>query len=113
MVIRKTYAARGLLDFQMALTVGGAIIRLIFSGGAMGSNGVLSAKYSTDNHALQRIIEKSPQFTSGRIYLFSETVVESHPAENLSSDNPQKNKTDNTPQKDDGHITTLHDFYND
>lgn len=72
---QKTYAARGLLDFQMALNVGGAIIRIIFSGGMMGSNGVVSAKYTTDNPALQAIIERSPQFTGGRIYLYSKKDI--------------------------------------
>lgn len=72
---RKTYAARGLLDFQMALNVGGAIVRLVFSGGMMGSTGVVSAKYITDNEALQKIIENSPQFKGGRIYLFSEKTI--------------------------------------
>lgn len=68
----KTYAARGLLDFRMALNAGGAIIRIVFSGGMMGANGVVSAKYTTDNPAIQRLIEASPQFKSHRIFLFSE-----------------------------------------
>lgn len=66
-----TYAAKGLLDFQMALNVNGAVIRLCFSGGSMGSNGVIPAKYTTDNEAIQKMIEKSPQFKNGRIYLYS------------------------------------------
>ena len=76
-VIRKTYAARGLLDFKMALNVGGAIIRLCFSGGGMGSNGIIPAKYTTDNPAIMSLIEKSPQFESKRVYLFKhETLKE-------------------------------------
>lgn len=66
---RKTYAARGLLDWQLALNVGGAILRIVFSGGSMGSNGVLPAKYTTDNEAIQRIIEDTDHFRRGRIYL--------------------------------------------
>lgn len=67
--MQKTYAARGLLDWQMAINVGGAIIRICFSGGSMGGNGVIPARYSTDNPALQAIIESTPQYKSGKIYL--------------------------------------------
>ena len=71
-MVKKTYAAAGLLDYKMTLNVNGAFLRLCFSGGSMGYNGVISAKYSTDNPALQRMIENSEQFRSGRIYLFKE-----------------------------------------
>lgn len=65
----KTYAARGLLDYRMALNIGGAIIRIIFSGGTMGSNGLVPAKYTTDNPVIQKYVESSPQFKNKRIYL--------------------------------------------
>ena len=74
-MVRKTYAARGLLDFKMAINAGGAIIRLCFSGGAMGANGVISAKYTTDNAAVIKLIEKSPQFLSKRIYVYHEEKI--------------------------------------
>lgn len=67
--MRKTYAARGLLDWQMALNVGGAILKICFSGGSMGSNGVVPARYVTDNEAIQHLIEKTPQFKKGKIIL--------------------------------------------
>ena len=65
----KTYIAKGLLDFQMSVNVQGAIIRICFSGGYMGPNGVVSARYSTDNPALQKIIEQSEHFKIGRVKL--------------------------------------------
>lgn len=68
--MKKTYAARGLLDWQMALNVGGAIIRIAFSGGTMGSNGVIPAKYTTDNIAIQRIIENTKEYKSGKIFVY-------------------------------------------
>lgn len=71
-MLRKTYAARGLLEFLMVVPVAGATLRLRFSGGTMGSNGIVPAKYVTDNEAIQKIIEKSPQFESGRVYLHSQ-----------------------------------------
>lgn len=66
----KTYIARGLLDYQATLNVGGAMIRICFSGGSMGTNGIISARYTTDNAALQKIIENSPYFGK-RIQLLS------------------------------------------
>ena len=67
----KTYAARGMLDWKMAINVDGAILRIFFSGGYMGSNGVMAAKYTTDNPAIQNIIEKTEHFKTGRIYIYS------------------------------------------
>lgn len=70
---KKTYAARGLIEWQMALNICGALIRLSFTGGTMGSNGVIPAKYTTENEVLQTLIEQSPHFTSGRIFLYRKT----------------------------------------
>ena len=92
-MIRKTYAARGLLDFQMAINVGGAILRILFSGGMMGANGVISAKYTTDNEALHQIIENSDQFKKGRIYLF-ETIVMKDPKNGRNAKNVKDPKDD-------------------
>ena len=72
---RKTYAARGMLDWQMALNVGGALLRIRFSGGSMGSNGVIPAKYITDNEVIQHLIEESREFKSGRIFLYKAESV--------------------------------------
>lgn len=62
-----TFIAPGLLEFKMTLNVGGALLPICFSGGSMGSNGVLPARYTTDNQAIQKIIMESPQFKSKRI----------------------------------------------
>ena len=74
-MIRKTYAARGMIDWQMALNIKGAIIKICFSGGSMGSNGVIPAKYVTDNEVIQYLIEQCPEYEAGRIYLISEDLV--------------------------------------
>ena len=65
--MEKTYIAKGLLEFQMVIPVGGAKIRICFSGGSMGSNGVLPARYTTDNPVIQKIIDNSEQMHTGRI----------------------------------------------
>lgn len=73
----KTYAARGLLEYLLPVACEGARLRLHFEGGSMGTNGILPGKYSTSNRALQMIIEGSPPFKSGKIYLYSD-LRESH-----------------------------------
>ena len=87
---RKIYATRGLIDFTMALNVGGAILRLCFSGGSMGSNGIISAKYTTDNKALQRMIEKSKQFDKGLIYLYDEMPLGKEGHKNKDEDGDEE-----------------------
>ena len=62
-----TYFAKGLLEFRMNINLNGAILKINFTGGTMGSNGVIPARYETDNPAIQKIIRESPQFKSGKI----------------------------------------------
>ncbi|MCH5228545.1 MAG: hypothetical protein J1F12_00940 [Muribaculaceae bacterium] len=88
--MKKTYAVRGLLEWQVALEVTGAILRICFSGGSMGSNGVIPAKYITDNEAIQHIIEQSAHFKSGRIILLSIETPAEKKEENPSGN--QENK---------------------
>lgn len=87
----KTYAARGLLDFQMALRVDGAVIRLTFNSGMMGGNGVIPAKYTTGNPALQKMIEKSPQFNSGRVYIHNRVTLKDEEQQKEESKDKTKN----------------------
>lgn len=91
----KTYIARGLLEWQLALKISGAVIRICFSGGSMGSNGVIPAKYVTDNPAIQSIIEKSEYFKNGRIYcLKGKTETDTPKGE--ASNNPAKDGHENS-----------------
>lgn len=65
--MKKIYQAKGLLEYQMTLTLGGANIRICFSGGTMGSNGVQGGTYVTDNPLIQALIEATPQYCDNRI----------------------------------------------
>ena len=76
---KKTYGARGLLDWQMALNVGGAILKIYFSGGSMGSNGLIPAKYTTENDAIQRMIEETPEYKCGKIFLYRQEPINMDP----------------------------------
>lgn len=69
---RKTYGVRGLLEWKMAITAGKAAVRINFSGGTMGSNGVRPAKFVTDNPAIQALIESGEHYRSGKVFLYGE-----------------------------------------
>ena len=73
--MRITYAAKGMIEWQMALDVKGAIVRICFTGGSMGTNGVIPAKYVTENEVMQRLIESTKEFKSGRIFVYSKVKV--------------------------------------
>ena len=65
----KTYGAKGLLELKMTLPAGKAKVKIDFTDGKMGGNGLISAKYVTDNPALQALIEGSSYFRCGKVYL--------------------------------------------
>lgn len=65
--MKKIYYAKGMIEWQAAFKHNGIVLRLLFSGGCMGSNGIIPAKYTTDNRAIQRIIESSDYFKEQRI----------------------------------------------
>lgn len=95
----KTYGVRGLLEWDMALRAGEAVVRLHFGGGSMGTNGVVCAKYSTDNAALQRLIEGSVHFRTGRVYLHGSPVkggVEEYPDPARKVESGSIDKTDDS-----------------
>lgn len=94
-MVRKTYAAKGLLEFKMALNIGGAVIRILFSGGYMGSNGVVSAKYTTDNPAIIRLIESSTQFRSRRVTIYREEFIKDDVTDDIITVKP-----DTEPEED-------------
>lgn len=66
----KTYCVYGLLEWQYALPADGVKVRINFSGGYMGPTGVRPATYTTDNRAVQHLIERSKEFKTGKIALY-------------------------------------------
>ncbi len=66
--MKKTYAVRGLLDYQIDIPVGAARISIPFAGGAFTKYGNLPAQYATTDPAIQQIIENSRPYRQGRIY---------------------------------------------
>lgn len=66
--MRKTYAVRGMLDYQIDIPAGAARFRISFSGGAFTKYGNIPAYYATSDPAIQQIIENSKPYREGRIY---------------------------------------------
>lgn len=64
---KTTYIVKGLLEWQFLLRTGGAELPVHFTGGTMGSNGVIGARYVTANPVIKKLIEASPEFRSGKI----------------------------------------------
>lgn len=67
--MKKIYIAPGLLDLRMVLHAGAAWITVDFKGGRACGYGEYSASFATADPALQYLIEESPEFKSGRIFL--------------------------------------------
>ncbi len=63
----KTYAVYGLMEWVALLPVGGSVVRIPFTGGSISGYGVKPATFTTDNEVLQRLIENSRHFRSGKI----------------------------------------------
>lgn len=62
-----TYGAEGLMDWQAEIQLGKAKLNVTFSGGTMTKYGVTPAEYTTSNEFVQKAIENSTYFKTGRI----------------------------------------------
>lgn len=62
-----TYGVVGLIDWKAKIPVGRARISVHFTGGALTKYGVTPAEFTTANPMMQRIIEDSAYYRSGRI----------------------------------------------
>ncbi len=65
----KTYAIKGLMEFQALIPAGRSRIRIPFTGGALSGYGVTPATFRTSDPSLQHLIEASPDFRRGRLFL--------------------------------------------
>lgn len=71
----KTYGVDRLAEYRCQIPVGPATVSILFSGGSFSGYGQTPATYSTDNPALQLIIENSPQYRSGKIRLVRSEAI--------------------------------------
>lgn len=67
--MNKTYGVRGLTEWTALLPAGKARLAVTFTGGTASGYGESPALFSTDSPAVQKVIEESGYFRSGRIFL--------------------------------------------
>lgn len=65
----KTYGTKNYMEWQALISVGKAKVSVPFTGGMLTGNGVTPATYTTSNKVLQKVIENSAYYKSGKIYL--------------------------------------------
>lgn len=70
-----TYGVPGLVDWVAQIKAGAATVKVHFVGGALTSYGVTPAEYTTANPFIQKVIEQSSHFKSGRIIELRKTTV--------------------------------------
>lgn len=63
----KVYGIHGLTEITVTIPAGKAWMMVHFTGGALTGYGVTPATFTTANPNVQALIERSPQFCSGRI----------------------------------------------
>lgn len=71
-IVETVYQAPGLLEWRMTLRAGKATMAVSFTEGHTGANGMTPARFVTTNPAISRMMERSPEFRSGRVVKVSE-----------------------------------------
>lgn len=66
---KKTYGVNGYIEWVANIIVGGAAVKVPFTGGAITKYGIVPAEYTTSDPVIQKIIENSSHFRSRRIFL--------------------------------------------
>ncbi len=67
--MKKLYEVRGMMEWHPMFAVGRARIQVAFTGGHLGDGCCTPAKYVTSDPVVQRVIESSVHFRTGRIKL--------------------------------------------
>lgn len=87
----KRYEVRGMMEWHPMFAAGKARIQVSFTGGHLGEGCVTPARYETSDPVVQKVIENSSAFKSGRIRLaFAKTekvssVAAPRPTNNVAS----------------------------
>lgn len=66
-VNRKSYGVSGLMEWTVLVPAGNSFLRVEFTGGTMNGYGISPATFTTSDPVVQRIIEESVLYRSGRI----------------------------------------------
>lgn len=94
-----TYGVPGLVDWVAQIKAGAATVKVHFVGGALTSYGVTPAEYTTANPFIQKVIEQSSHFKSGRIIeLRRVTIADAANPANAAKPKPKKVAAQPAPQ---------------
>lgn len=74
-MLQKKYGVEGLVDWKAQISAGRAKVIVHFAGGALTRFGVTPAEFTTKDAFIQRVIEDSGYFKSGRIRILSTTEI--------------------------------------
>jgi len=99
MKTKKTYGVNGLMEWSAMIPAGSARMNIHFSGGALTGYGVTPAEYSTDDLLVQRIIESSDYFKTGKIQLLRSVEVEGKGREVLGKKDKPAAEHDTQPEE--------------
>ena len=97
-----TYGVPGLVDWVAQIKAGAATVKVHFVGGALTSYGVTPAEYTTANPFIQKVIEQSSHYKSGRIIELRRTSI----ADPVKATKPKKVKPQPTPAPQPSETTT-------
>lgn len=75
MMKKKKYEVRGMMEWHPAFRVGRSYIQVSFTGGHLCSGGCTPASFETSDPVVQKVIEGSSAFKSGRISVGMEKEI--------------------------------------
>lgn len=73
---RITYGVTGMMEYQAVIKVGRGQMKVMFTDGSATGYGTNPAMYTTENLMMQKAIENSEQFKSGRIHIVNSTDLD-------------------------------------
>ena len=73
---RITYGVTGMMEYQAVIKMGRSQMKVTFTDGSATGYGMNPAMYTTDNFMVQKAIENSEHFKSGRIHIVNSTDLE-------------------------------------
>lgn len=67
---KKVYGVPGMMEWHAVIPIGKSSMCVKFTGGTLSGYGITPAKYTTSDEVIQKMIENSPHFRSGKIILY-------------------------------------------
>lgn len=103
-----TYGVYNIIEWHAALAIGKAKVRVSFTGGAVTTNGVTPATFTTSDPIVQLAIQRSKEFTSGKIKIVRSNTLQEEVAIERNVKAPAKKASESTqmnPKTNGGTIT--------